>query len=414
MIKKNILALFFLLILQLPSFAIEKNLDINELIKNALENNPEIKSLSLKYQVSLFKIPQEKSLDDAMISLNSMNLPTNAIAFGSSMMTALSLSISQKTVYSDKLILKEKIAIAMSEIEKQMFLEKVNSIKMNVKNVYYEFYYLNKVIELQNRNKALLKELSKITQTKYITGTATQQEIIKINIEGSKINKSLIELNKKKDRAKLEINKLIYKPIFSIINDVKEIKLSKIDLDFEKLRKLAYQSTEIKKAEYEKNIAEYEIKKAELETIPDFDFMLAYTIAPDRSDLISLGLSFNLPIWYKDKQLKMIEEKKYTYQAFLSNIKNLENNKSFNLATIISKINENEEKYDYLVNGILPQLQQALKSSLVNYQTGKIEFMSLLDTQREIIESEMEIQMILIEHEKNIAELEFEIGSEIK
>ena len=68
MIKKNILALFFLLILQLPSFAIEKNLDINELIKNALENNPEIKSLSLKYQVSLFKIPQEKSLDDAMIS----------------------------------------------------------------------------------------------------------------------------------------------------------------------------------------------------------------------------------------------------------------------------------------------------------------------------------------------------------
>ncbi|MBE0713574.1 MAG: hypothetical protein IH583_14465, partial [Candidatus Aminicenantes bacterium] len=74
--KKTIL-LGLLILFPAVLLAQEEALRLDDLLEQALERNPKIKSVGLESEASSFRIPQEKSLPDPMVgfSLKNMGFP---------------------------------------------------------------------------------------------------------------------------------------------------------------------------------------------------------------------------------------------------------------------------------------------------------------------------------------------------
>ena len=62
-------------------------------------------------------------------------------------------------------------------------------------------------------------------------------------------------------------------------------------------------------------------------------------------------------------------------------------------------------------NSILPQARQALNSSQAAYQTGKADFLMLIDSYRTLVDFTKEYFMTRMRFEQTVAELERAVGS---
>lgn len=193
------------------------------------------------------------------------------------------------------------------------------------------------------------------------------------------------------------------------------IKITELNLEADKLENEALAlNPAIKMSQIEVEMNDIEKEKIKLSYIPDFDFMLSYGIQPDRADLLSGGVSFNLPVWYKDKQKNQEKE-----VQILSEIKKQaesikKNEIGLNVRSLIEKAKSEEKLYKTISKGLIIQAQEYTKAALVSYQAGESDFMTLLDSYMNLFDYELDSFMNLVEHEKTLAELEFEIGKDLK
>ena len=64
-------------------------------------------------------------------------------------------------------------------------------------------------------------------------------------------------------------------------------------------------------------------------------------------------------------------------------------------------------------DGLLPQAEQSFKAAIAAYQTGSVNFMTLLDAQRAIRDVRMGYYKALVDYEQSLADLERAVGKEL-
>ncbi len=88
--------IFFLMTIPLTSFAQSEKttIKLEQLIEEAIQNNPEILAAKKKWEVFKEKVPQARALPDPMLGFGIISLPTN-FSFRDEDMTMKEISISQ-------------------------------------------------------------------------------------------------------------------------------------------------------------------------------------------------------------------------------------------------------------------------------------------------------------------------------
>lgn len=177
------------------------NTIIQDLIEEAIKNNPELKVLEEKIHAFEQRPSQARSLDDPRLRLSIMNLPVDTFRFDQEAMTQKQISLMQRFPFPGKLSLKGEIAEKELEIVRDEYTEKKNNIIMQVKVSYQELLFIEKTIEITKENQSLLREFVKIAETKYAVGKGIQQDVLKAQVELSKITNQLIVLEQKKKNS---------------------------------------------------------------------------------------------------------------------------------------------------------------------------------------------------------------------
>jgi hypothetical protein len=132
---KMIFFFFFILVLMpFPSSAQSEKprLNVDQLIEEALQNNPEISAAKMKWEVFKEKIPQAYALEDPMFGFGIVSLPTN-FSFKDEDMTMKEFSISQKFPFPGKRPLMREMASKEAEAVSTEIEEKNNRIIKEVK-----------------------------------------------------------------------------------------------------------------------------------------------------------------------------------------------------------------------------------------------------------------------------------------
>jgi outer membrane protein TolC len=394
-----------------PVFA-DEILSLNDLIKQAKEQNPEILAAKKRWEASIARVPQAKSLEDPTVGLAFQYTPGSPFQFNKTPSSERMLSFAQFFPFFGKLSLKGKIAVVESQMLASAYKDKELEIIDAVKNAYYDLFINYKQIELNEVSLVLLEGIARIAQARYATNELNQQEVFKINLEIARLSTVLANLKQEQLAKNTRINSLLNLNPETPVGVPELQEDLKFNQDFESLYRLTIEnqptllifSYAIERNKYAKSLAKRSF-------FPDFMAQIAQrgitsgTIGP-----WDLMLAFTVPLWFWTKQryevkeaIANLEEARATYQAM--------QNKAFSeVKDLATKITMAENKINLYKTNLIPLLESSINASLAAYSSKQGDLMGLLDNQRMLIETKLDYYKALVDYNMNLADLERTVG----
>jgi len=413
-------SLFMLTLLPLSTSAQSEKprLNVDQLVDEALQNNPEISAAKIKWEIFKEKIPQSYALEDPMFGFGIVSLPTN-FSFKDEDMTMKEFSISQKFPFPGKRPLMKEMASKEAEAVSAEIQGKIHQIIKDVKAAYYDLSHNYRTTEVTQRNKRILEDFAKIAETRYGVGEGIQQDVFKAHIEVSKMVDDLIMLGQRKRALEAKLNALLNRSPETSVGEPDEVVFRTLPFTIEELQKMALEMNPTLKGM--KKMIEAKEKAyvlAKREYYPDFNFKFAYgqrDNGPDmkRRDMLTGMVEMNIPIFYQSKQARKVAETKAEILAAEAQYRAMKNEVLFMITDMASMIQRGERQIELYKTGILPQASLQINSAMSSYRVNKADFMTLLDSQMTLYKYELEYHQALTEYEKNVASLGAAIGKQI-
>ena len=417
--KRLFLFLFIVMVFPFSSSAQSgaPRLNVDQLVDEALQSNPEISAAKIKWEVFKEKIPQSYALEDPMFSFGIINLPTS-FSFHQEDMTMKELAISQKFPFPGKRPLMKEMAMKEAEAVSTEIQVKIHQIIKDVKTVYYDLSHNYRTTEVTQRNKRILEDFAKIAETRYAVGEGIQQDVLKAHVEVSKMVDDLLMLSQRKRALEAKLNALLSRPPETPLGEPEEVVFRKIPFTVEDLQKMALEMNPTLKG-MQKMIEAKEKANAlaKREYYPDFKFLFAYGLRADlngmkQDNMLTGMVEMNIPIFYKSKQDRRVAETRAEILATQAQYRAMKNEILFMITDMVSMVQRSERQIDLYRTGILPQTSLQINSAMSAYRVNKADFMTLLDSQMTQYKYELEYHQALTEYEKNIANIGAIIGKQ--
>jgi cobalt-zinc-cadmium efflux system outer membrane protein len=419
MITKLIFLVFPIFILLMPLTPLAQPdkplLNVEQLIEEAIQNNPEILAQKKRWELFKEKIPQASAFEDPMFGFGIISLPTN-FSFKDEDMTMKEFSLSQKFPFYGKRRLMGEMAGKEAEAVSNEIQDKINRIIKDVKTAYYDLSHNYRTTEVVQRNKRILEDFAKIAETRYAVGEGIQQDVMKAHVEVSKMVDELIMLEQKKSALGAKLNALLDRSPETPVGTPEEVVLQKLPIQIEEFQRTAVETNPTLKGM--KKMIEAKEKAYDLakrEYYPDLTARFAYGQRDDgpdmkRRDMLTGEVMINIPIFYKSKQERKVAEAKADIQSLEAQYRAMKNEIHFMITDMASMIQRVDRQLELYKTGIIPQANLQISSAMSAYRVNKADFMTLLDSHMTLYKYELEYHLALTEYEKNVANLEAVVG----
>jgi outer membrane protein TolC len=289
------------------------------------------------------------------------------------------------------------------------------------KRSFYDLFYVSTIIDITQREKDLLKRFEHIAMTKYGTGGGSQQDILKVQVEISKLQDRLLALRDQKQTAEAMLNTLLNRPAERPLGKPQIPKLREFFFRQEELFALAKKNRpelESTKALIEKSESAYKLAKKEY--YPDFTIGVNYIqvdpgpldVRDNGQDAFNVTTSINIPIWFNklSSQVKSAGESIRAQKSFYQNVLNWT---LFEVKDNYFRIQTARDTVELYKAVLIPQAEQSMKSAEAGYISGIVSFLDLLDAERILLRIQFDYWKVYADYLKRIADIERAVGVEL-
>lgn len=403
-----IISTFFICLL----FNVVWGLSLDELVSEALENNPEILAARNEWEAAKAKVPQVRWWNDPQLGISFEKIPRGTYSPGEAKMRMY--SISQMIPFPGKLTLKGRMAQMEVMISKEEYEAKKLEITAKVKSAYYRLFLVHKSMEIESDDKELLRKFEKIAEIRYAVGEASQHDVLKAQVGFSLIADELITL-KDEDlpTAEARLNAILDRLPHSPLGIPEEFTIPELEKSREEIEEFALEHRQTLKAmEYMVQKSKTAYSLAKMEYLPNFMVkFMQEEMEMDMGTESSKGVmvSMNIPIWFWKKGSEVSEKraKKSRAEATYQTMKNMV---LFEVQSSLAKFNASERRVNTFKTTIIPLAEQALKAATIAYKTGKVDFLTLLNSERTLRDVRLKYYKTLVKHGENLANLERVVG----
>jgi outer membrane protein TolC len=414
--------LFLLIFLLVPlgTFAAderspESSSTLERLVGEALRNNPDLKAARERWQMYTQKVLPAQSLDDPRLAFSFSNYPIDSFESGERNMTGNDLRLEQSFPFPGKLDAKGEAAEQQALWYKGVYEDTRLQLAMKVKDTWYRIYYQDRAIAITRENIELLDDFIRLTGTRYEVGEGLQQDVLKAQVEGSKLMDRLFTLQQQRESLRAEFNRLLARPSTTPLMLPADIETQDVSVDMAHIQEKATVHRPLF-ASYKALIEQYEAQKnlAELDSYPDFNVFAAYrlrdnSLPDDGTDFFSAGVSINLPIW-RNKQAAQVAEAASGVHMARSQYEDFRARVLAKIHAAKARLDKNRTLVDLFESGILPQARQTFEASLAAYQVGDVDFLTLLDSLLTLYRYEMDYHRAVSDYQRSIAALKAASG----
>jgi len=182
---------------------------LDELLKSAVENNPELKALQLRYEAALTKSDQVSQLSQPKIGMG-IPIESPETRLGPQV---LMINASQVFPWFGTLKSKENVALSMAKSD----YEKIAAVKLDlfykVRTAYYNLYLISEKQRILNENIRLFKSLEQVALSKVESGKSTIADVLRVQIKLNELERKIELLQNDKTKFYVQINQVINRVI---------------------------------------------------------------------------------------------------------------------------------------------------------------------------------------------------------
>ncbi len=392
------------------------------LVEEAIRVSPKLNMLRAKKDVSFSRIEQNSNLPDPMLTLGLMNLPVNSFSFTQEPMTGKIVGLSQMFPFPGKLSAISEAASVDTSIVRQEINDAVNEIRKMVSTKYFKLSYLRRALLYSEESKKLLEEIADVVSTKYTVATASQQNLIKVQLEITNISEKIEDLKSKEKSVLAELNSLLLRDPYTKIETNYFDDIIFVDISVNELDSLSriYRPF-LKGIAYAEQKARLNQNAAQKDFYPNFTLGFQYSfreeIAVNQTpldDFFSVIVGISLPLNYGGKVSSKVEEFVSMQQLYSDQYSSALQNLNSNFGASVSQLESIEERIKLFEEGLLPQSQQNFSSALASYQVNEVDFINVIDAQDQLFKIETNLYRLKTDYLIQVAELEFLVGTSLR
>lgn len=391
---------------------------LRALIAEAARQNPEILAARGEADAARQRVSPAGALDDPMLEAGLLNVPTSSWKLNREDMTMKMLGLSQRLPFPGKRALRREVAERDASMLEQGYRETVNRVTREVKVAYYDLALAIENIRLLNETTRVLEQFLRIVESRYSVGQGAQADVLKAQTQLAKMREELLRMERERPVMEAELAKLAGRTNVSVI-DAPLPGVPLLRLDLEALRDTALRQRPqllALQSAVEKNNSSIELARKEYS--PDFDVRFAYGQRDNtldgmkRSDLVSLTVAINVPIWGQDKIDPRVAEARAMRDQAQSLYLAQQNEVFAKLRQQIAVAEQSRKSAELYRSAILPQARLAVESALAAYRVNRVDLLTLLDSQMSLFNFGIGQATAIVALNKALAEIALLTGAQ--
>jgi len=393
--------------LLLAGSAFAQDLKLDDLVNEALKNNPEILAHGARIEGARERIPQARSLPDPMLMVGYQNEGFNRYTYGEEQGAQWMFGATQQFLFPGKRALKGEMAKLDAESQEAMLeLLKLRTVA-RVRELYLELFLAYKNIDLLRERQILFARVEDLAVVRYGTGKGMQQEVLMAQTEKYMLLEKEVMFKQKIESLEAMLKATIGREGSASLGRPGNLSVQPFTYKTEEAVEMAIQnSPEIKSRSKMIEAAETKVRMAKKEFFPDFSInAIYYKRTGDFMDMWSLTSTINVPIYFFTKQKPALSEAK---AGFIQAKQEQEAAKLMITAAIrdnMSMIRSADTLLELYKNGLIPKNTQDVDLALSGYATGRTEAIVVLSRLKTLLEYETQYWTQFTEREKAVARL---------
>jgi cobalt-zinc-cadmium efflux system outer membrane protein len=387
----------------------ETEISLGSLVQELFHSNPDLAAAKKRLEASQTRPFQEGSLPDPKITMGwlSNGNPLPGAGLGVEPTSNIGFQLSQGFPYPGKRSLKSTIARKEAESTAMELQTFERFLVKQLKTAFYELEYVYDSIEILVRNREVLQRLAKVADSRYTVGRGIQQDLIRAQLELTLLEKKLIAEEQKKASLKAQINTLLNRSPDSSLGHPQKIQELPSLGTFEELRGRAEQrSSKLKSQRAMIDSKQFGVQLAQRAYYPDFDVMGGYYNMGGLKDMWEFKVQLNIPIYFWRKQRLGLEESSYRLVEAQKSYRATEQELFYRVRDQFLAAQTSKSLLDLYKKRLIPQAQLAMESSLTSYESGAVDFLTVLSNFSTILENEKDYCEQRSEYLKAMANLE--------
>jgi outer membrane protein TolC len=412
-----------------PLLKVNSPLPFDMAVKAAKKNDPWLTGNIHKQNAIESMSTAVNTLPDPKMSIGLANLPTNGFDFGQEAMTQAKVGISQMFPRGDTLNIKSQQLKTQSEAYPYQRQDRESKVAVTVGSLWLDAYRVQQSIALIKKNRSLFEQLADIAEASYSSavGKTRQQDIVRAQLELTRLEDRLDKLAQRKNHYEGML--LQWLTDFSLVNALHNITLSEQLPDIDLLNSaLVYQESWLKLGELvpyfsnhpsviavEKKVSATKsgVNLAKQKYKPEWGVNASYGYRSDdplgrsRADLLSIGVTFDLPLFTENRQDKEA-------QSAISKTEAVKTEKLLLLRQLLGSYASAKGRLLRLIDRqnlyktkLLPQIHDQAEASLTAYTNDDGDFSEVVRSRIAVLNAEIDELTLNVEEQKIRLELNY-------
>jgi len=392
---------------------------LSDYLTYAALNNPGLAAAFNRWKAALERVPQVKSLPDPRFEYRYF-IEQVETRVGAQKQT---FGIAQMFPWFGKLELRGSAAGEAAGAARQRYEATKLKLFFQVKDAYYEYYYLWRAIGIVEENIQLMKNFELVARTRYKAAAGKHPDVIRAQVELGKLEDRLKTLQDLRGPIIAELNAALNRPAEASLPWPKQIEEENVSFtDQQLLEWMANSNPELRAVEFEIAKSRTNIDLAKKDYYPDITFGIDFidtddaigAMSPSDSgkDPIIAMFSINLPIW-REKLDAGLREARYQHQAAVRDKTQKLNTLNAQLKLALYWFRDGVRKIDLYRDTLLPKAVESVKANEASFRAGVNTFLDLIDAQRVMLAFELAYERALSNRAQKLAEIEMLVGKQI-
>jgi cobalt-zinc-cadmium efflux system outer membrane protein len=388
-------------------------LALADAVAEAVARNPAIGAAERRYDAARQRPIQERSLPDPMISAGYVGSgrPWPGAGLGVEPTANIGVMISQDLPYPGTRNLRASLASRDADTAFQQIDIARLALTARVKQAYYRLAYAYAVGDVLARNRELLDTLLKVSENRYAVGKAAQQDVIKAQTELSILELQIERVRQERATREGELNALLARPATAEVGQPDDLLLTPFDVSLESLLEAAKaHAPALQRDQILIDRSQLAVDVARKEYKPEFAVTGGYAYMGAMPAMYEFRVDVKIPLQRARRnaavaeQRSSAEEARQTYDADRLDLQG-RIHADHRLASTSVRL------AGLYRDTVLPQARLALESSMAGYQTGAVDFLSVLTNFGTVLQYEMSYFDELASYHAAVSRLEEMTGA---
>ena len=387
-------------------------LDAQQLAAIVVARHPSVESAMAAWRAAAARYPQAVSLNDPMVDLmmapGSIGSPNVDFAY--------IVQGRQQIPWSGKRQLRGNVASAEARAVYQDVNEARLRLALAAKQAFYEYSAATTLRALSDQNGRALESFRQSAVARYRANQVSQQDVLQAEVELAQVKRRQIELARAARVAAARINTLVLRSVDAPLPPASPLRQAEPLPPAELLRQYGVASRpDLAQRNNRLRAEQWSVALANREFRPDLEWVGRYDTfwqGTDRPLQGQMGLTLNVPL-AQEKRRAAVREATARVTRERNELDAMTRQAEFEIQEAYEKVFESLQTTALYDRDILPAARRNVQSAQAGYVAGQVDFLRLIQAQRELIDlSEQSIQTQAELHTR-LAMLERTVGGSL-